>query len=446
MERRKFIKQSALLGAGTVILPGFLAASCKKDPVLPESSFTGKVIIIGAGAAGLYAGYTLNRGGYDFQILEAASRIGGRMGKDANFCDHSIDLGAQWLHGNKGMAADLVDIHNAKVTRDKSDMYYWFNGSLTEDLPSDPTRIFGDSGAPDVSFLQYAHDSGFGAEYDMIVQAASGSYGADANDISAKWSAVEEEEWSSGGKDYKFEKTYWDLLNDNIAAPISDKISLNTVVTSIDYSGSEIVITDSNSNTYTADKVIITVPLTILQDGDITFTPALDASKTDAFNKMAMGPGMKVFLKFSERFYKDNTVGGTTCAAYADDKVGKTGSDNILLAFVMGQQAQDLTDLGSDQAIVDALVAELDSIYDGKASASIQDSMVINYTSMPYIRGAYSYATIGTGAEARTTAATQVDNKLYFAGEAMNLNGHHQTVHGALETGYEQVLAILENA
>ena len=35
---------------------------------------------------------------------------------------------------------------------------------------------------------------------------------------------------------------------------------------------------------------------------------------------------------------------------------------------------------------------------------------------------------------AREIAAKSINNKLFFAGEAMNVNGNHQTVHGALES------------
>ncbi|MFK7921906.1 MAG: FAD-dependent oxidoreductase, partial [Bacteroidia bacterium] len=61
----------------------------------------------------------------------------------------------------------------------------------------------------------------------------------------------------------------------------------------------------------------------------------------------------------------------------------------------------------------------------------------------PFIRGAYSYSTVGIG-KSRSIAAQSVDDKLFFAGEAMNLNGHHQTVHGAAETGLGAVRQILE--
>jgi len=38
-----------------------------------------------------------------------------------------------------------------------------------------------------------------------------------------------------------------------------------------------------------------------------------------------------------------------------------------------------------------------------------------------------------------------VNDKIFFAGEAMNLNGHHQTVQGAMETGYREVINILNS-
>ena len=157
-----------------------------------------------------------------------------------------------------------------------------------------------------------------------------------------------------------------------------------------------------------------------------------------------MGAGMKVFLKFSSKFYDENIAGGQICAAYADEIVGKNGSDHVLLAFIMGQQAEYLSSLASDNDIVQELLAELDAMYNGQASASLLDAHVEDWTKHPFIKGAYSYSKIGIG-NARSTAAESVDGKLFFAGEAMNLNGHHQTVHGAVETGYREVVNILKS-
>jgi monoamine oxidase len=182
----------------------------------------------------------------------------------------------------------------------------------------------------------------------------------------------------------------------------------------------------------------------IIKSGDIQFIPALSEEKNTAFSKIGMDPGMKVFLKFSNKFYDQNIIGGSICAAYADESIGKVQNDNVLLAFIMGEQAEYLTSLGSDSEITAALIQELDTMYNGQATASFIASYVQNWTTNPFVKGAYSYSTIGMG-DARQIAAKSINKKLYFAGEAMNTNGHHQTVHGALETGFREVINILND-
>ena len=93
---------------------------------------------------------------------------------------------------------------------------------------------------------------------------------------------------------------------------------------------------------------------------------------------------------------------------------------------------------------METLLRELDEIYEGKASTSYLDAIVIDWGAHLFIRGAYSYGTVGIG-NARSIAAQPVDDKIFFAGEAMNLNGHHQTVQGAAETGLREVRRILGN-
>jgi len=110
----------------------------------------------------------------------------------------------------------------------------------------------------------------------------------------------------------------------------------------------------------------------------------------------------------------------------------------------MGEQAEYLSSLGSDGAITAALLAELDLMYNGQATSSFISSHIEDWTKNPFVRGAYSYSTVGMG-NARTIAAQPIDKKLYFAGEAMNINGHHQTVHGAVETGYREVSKLLKD-
>lgn len=443
MDRRNFIKQSSLLSIGGLLIPSTFVSACRKETLFEDLKFEGKIVIIGAGVSGLYAGYILKSKGIDFQIIEASSNYGGRLGKLSGFANFPIDLGAQWLHGKNNIVGELIQKSNTKITLDDSSTKYWFNNQLISSLPKE-TDIFEGDDLPDISYKEYAIQQGLGDEYKYIVENIAGDQGASASQLSVYYNNLEEENWNSGEEDYKFQETYFDFIDQQIASPIKSKILLNTIVSKIDYSKENILITDSNNNTITADKIIITVPISILKSNEIEFIPSLPSEKTTAFSKIGMGAGIKVFLKFSHKFFDQNIIGGTVCAAYADDSIGKSQDDNILLAFIMGEQAEQLTVLGSDQAITTALLQELDLMYTGKASESFIASHVQNWTTQPFIKGAYSFSTIGMG-ESRKIAANSIDKKIYFAGEAMNLNGHHQTVQGAIETGYREVINLLRD-
>lgn len=442
MERRNFLKLSSFVAVGGLLMPAELFSSCRREVLFEDIPFNGNVIIIGAGAAGLYAGYLLQSKGINFQILEASGNHGGRMGKLTGFADYPIDTGAQWLHGRNNLLGDLIAKNHTIITEDDAASHFWFNNQMLTELPRDPF-IFEEDNLPDVSFKEYAHQQGFGSEYDQIIEAIAGDQGASASLLSAYWNSKEEENWVSGDTDYKFRETYFDVIDQQFAQPIQSNILLNTPVTEINYESDQVIVKSGN-NQWTADKVIVAVPISILKLNEIQFVPALPADKVNAFGKIGMGPGMKVFLKFSQKFYDGETIGGTVCGAYADDTLGKETSDNVLLAFVMGDQAQALHNLGSDNAIINALLQELDTMYNGAASASFISAVVYDYTAKPFIKGAYGYSTVGMG-DARKTAALPVDEKVFFAGEAMNTNGHHQTVHGAVETGYKAVIDLLDS-
>lgn len=78
-----------------------------------------RVIILGAGAAGLSAANSLIKNGIqDFLILEARNRIGGRiLSIDMGAGSSKVELGANWIHGVLGnpifelaIAHGLIDI------------------------------------------------------------------------------------------------------------------------------------------------------------------------------------------------------------------------------------------------------------------------------------------------------------------------------------------------
>lgn len=401
MNRKEFIEKSLLMGIGLPFLSSTLLLSCDKDDsIFPNfhTDFSGKVIIVGAGAAGLAAGYLLKRYGVDFEIIEAAPIYGGRLKKTAQFADFPIDLGAEWIHTNPKILADIINNPNLNANVDiivynPKTIQTWNNGKLK------------------------SH-----------------------NYIKNFYS-----EW-------KFKNTTWfDFFDQFIAPDIADKIVLNKPVKEINYQGNKVLISTNNNETYEADKVLITTPIKTLQNQEITFHPALPIAKKDAINKIFMGDGIKIFIEFKEKFYPDILAFGNILRALNDDEkfvydaaFGKDSGKHILGLFAINDKAKAYTQLDSEQEIIEKFLAELDDIFDGKATANYVNHIIQNWSKEPYIQGAYAYAFDGNQKNIVTTINEPLSNKVYFAGEALSIN-NQAMVHGACESAYNMIATMMKN-
>ncbi|KAL6260754.1 hypothetical protein P5V15_008277 [Pogonomyrmex californicus] len=101
-----------------------------------------KIVIVGAGAAGIAAASRLMQKNVDdFVILEANDRIGGRI-YTTNFGDNVVDLGAQWVHGQTGNVVfqlaskhDLLD-SNAGLLDPSKHEFITINGEIMPEKES----------------------------------------------------------------------------------------------------------------------------------------------------------------------------------------------------------------------------------------------------------------------------------------------------------------------
>lgn len=199
MNRRDFLNACGALGAS---LPFFKALGCTVGGVDGEQywdfevTFTGKVVVVGAGAAGLAAGYLLTRYGIDFEIVEAAPEIGGRTQAAEAFVDVPIDIGAEWIHEDPSVLAALVDDASATAQIDV--------------LPYSPETIM------------TATDGRL-----VPLNAGSNYY-----------------------SEYKFKSTTWfSFLRDHIAHAFWDRIQTSRPIVKIDTSGDQVVLTDTEGQT-----------------------------------------------------------------------------------------------------------------------------------------------------------------------------------------------------
>ena len=397
MNRLEFIQKCALMGMGVSILPSALV-SCSKDETL-NINFEGKVLVIGAGAAGLMAAYTLNRYGIDFEVIEASSVYGGRVKKIEGFADFPIDLGAEWIHDQPSVFSEMFDGESV-------------DGSV-----------------------------------EMIAYTPETVHNWDGQDIT-------ERNWMGHFYgEFKFKNSTWhDFFADYIVPNFSEKITYNSPIETIDYSGGQVVVTNANGDTFEGDKIILTAPIAVLKAGLINFVPELPSSKTAALDKTYVPDGLKVFIEFSERFYPDlvnieDTDGGSDGAdekVYYDAAFKKDASRHVLGLFTIGTETTKLTELGSDEAIFDAVMEELDQIFDGKATQFYLNHVVQNWSAEPFVRGSYTHFN-GTESSIMDDLRAPLDSKVYFAGEALYAPAS-ATVHGAGMSGRDVAKTIISGS
>ncbi|MEM6320896.1 MAG: NAD(P)/FAD-dependent oxidoreductase, partial [Bacteroidota bacterium] len=383
------------LGIATPFMASLLT-SCNKENIqffeAVPADFNGKIIVVGAGAAGLIAGHILQQNNIDFQIIEASDRFGGRVKKAANFVDFPIDLGGEWIHTNPSILAKLLNEPDSEANIDiisynPKKISVWKDGKLKK-------RNF-----------------------------ASHFYG-----------------------EYKFKSTTWyGFFEQHVVPNFSDKIVYNSPINAIDYTSDKVIVTNHQDEIFTADKVIVTVPIPILQKEYIQFSPPLPSEKVAAINSVTIPDGIKAFIEFSERFYPDVTFadgglldGGDTL--YYDAAFGKETQANVLALFSVSAATSRYTDLDSESAIFEKIMGELDEIFDGQATKYYQKHIIQNWSKEPFIGGSYSHY---DNYDDMDILRTPLANKVFFAGEALHPTDS-STVHGAGESGYQAVMDLLK--
>ncbi|MCW8998592.1 MAG: FAD-dependent oxidoreductase, partial [Kangiellaceae bacterium] len=248
------------------------------------------------------------------------------------------------------------------------------------------------------------------------------------------------------GPDVVFPQGY-----DTLVTALADglDIKLNTYVNAIDYQGS-IVSVQTSQGTYTADYVIVTVPLGVLKKDVILFNPSLPQEKLNAIEALDMGVLNKVYLRFPEVFW-DNNV--DNLAQISEQKghwsywinLSKLTSQPILLGFNVASFGTEIESL-SNQEIVSQAMVQLRKFF-GDNIPEPSDSIITRWANDPFSFGSYSYVPKGATASMRQDLAAPVNNQVFFAGEATH-SEYPSTVHGAFLSGQREasrILALLNN-
>lgn len=422
------------------------------------------VLVIGAGAAGLMAAYKLTKKGKKVTVLEARNRTGGRIHtvNHESFFQHA-ELGAEFVHGDLPVTLNLLKEAGIKCQPANGEMVRYAKGRFTESeqliedwdlLIEHLNELKEDTNIYDFLLAEFPDDK-YQSLRDGIWNYVSGYDNADPRKASA---FALRKEWQNEDEDaqHRVDEGYCSMINylAKTCREAGNNIYLNTVVKEIYWKEGEVrVVTDEGIN-YDADKLIIALPLGVLQanwqeKGAITFHPPIP-EQTKAMQAMGFGAVIKFLLEFDKPFWEDNAtkkLAGKSLKPMifllSDEEIPTWWTQHpqhspMLTGWLGGPAAGDKKACTLDELLQQALqsLSNIFKLSVDELKGRLIAWNIINWANEPFTRGSYSYDTVAAP-EARKVLNEPINTTLFFAGEHLYDGAAMGTVEAALTSGVE---------
>ncbi|HXT35705.1 MAG TPA: NAD(P)/FAD-dependent oxidoreductase [Chloroflexota bacterium] len=434
------------------------------------------VVVVGGGAAGLTAARGLAEQGLSVALLEARDRLGGRIAT-TQYPDSisPLELGAEFVHGRPpeifSLPASefaLYEIHGETWTSRQGHLRP--DHRLDESLEGVLKEILAWRGVDRslASFLDERFPEGrHTAARDAFKRYVEGFDAADANTVSIQWLAQCERTARriAGSRQFRVSVGYGQVISWLHAGLPADRalVRLNTIVHEVGWSPGQVRIEShapagESLEPVTAQAAVITLPLGVLTAdrraaAAVHFVPDL-GDKQSTYKELAMGPVLKVVLRFREPFWDRMRPPYPNLPRlsflFAPDEIFPTWWTSyplvapLLTGWLAGPRAAPLahqTDARIIGQAVEALARSL-GVPTGTLETELASAHLHNWNTDPFARGAYSYVLAG-GLEAPRRLGAPLANTLFFAGEATDTEGNTGTVHAAIASGNRVVGEIL---
>jgi monoamine oxidase len=411
------------------------------------------VLVIGAGAAGLAAASELSRAGRRVTVLEARSRIGGRiLTRHDPLSPVPIELGAEFVHGETaetmkilGAARLRVDelpdehVRPSKGTLAPVGGFWELVEGMRHDLAKRRRRRSGDFSVED--YLKRSRLSP--VRRTMLRQFVEGFHAARVDRISALSLAADNGD--SEARQFRIAAGYGamvDFLRGGLDPERVD-VRTGTVAQVLRWKRGSVVL-EATSTTgaelapFPARAAVVAIPHGVLKAKQIRFDPPLP-DKEKAAERLETGQVFKIVLRFRESFWeKGGRRPNFVHAPGVEVPVWWTSLPArapLLTGWAGGPRAEWLLELDEGERVERSLdsVAQVFGIARREVDDQLDSWLSYDWSADPFSRGAYAYIGVG-GLAAQKAIARPVSDTLFFAGDYLDAE-EMGTVAAALKSG-----------
>ena len=477
MKRREFLKQSALVTAA-LTFPGWKPGGITEARIERRGPAK-KVIIIGAGLAGLSAAYELTQAGHDVTILEAQTRCGGRVQtlrepfsdglyaeagamnvfdsrswtmKYIKLFDLTIDavvpstlasvlhVRGRRIEAKPGQVVECpLALTSVEKTLARKELWEKYVGPTLKDI--------GDYSAPgwppdslkkydQMTFFDFLRKQGASEDAASLLGLGGiGGLGDGVRSVSALVLLREAANRAAMNQDYTI-RGGTDLLPRAFAAHLSGKIRYGAAVVRIEHDSKQVRIVclqGGSQTTLTADRLICTLPFSVLRRLEIS--PRFSGPKEQAIQQLLYTSVARGYLQTKKKFWLDEGLSGSANTDLGnmlvfDGAPNQPGTRGILESYMYGPQAREVTAMKDGQRIASVL-ALVSKLY-----PNIRQNFEVGATKCwdedEWARGGYAWYKPGQMTSLLPHVA-RPEGRVHFAGEhASSLFGWMQ---GAFESG-----------